>query len=216
MTAVPISHMWKNPHNSSDIDIETLRNSVCFSSVRSYHKEQNQWTQSFFAYGGRSRMELEMYTITECEKKFTGRVCIPVLYNHLDVCNQSFDSTYQRLMSIRSEARLNQQIQQQQQQDNIVAMMRQNCIRFGFRENTNELNSCVMEMYRSQQEIESIRNAAKDTQNAIAAQNSEAQRIREFEQSMRLLQLGAGMMTPQQRETTTCTYDPVMRMMRCR
>jgi hypothetical protein len=62
-----------------------------------------------------------------------------------------------------------------------------------------------MEMYKSQQSIEVIRQSQNNNSNNMAAYRQELSRLKEFEQGMKLLQISSGLLTPlNQRPTTVC------------
>lgn len=224
MVAIPIDYgfAFKVPplpnefQANNDPDRSTLQSYLCTPQKRKYWQDVNN-SRFFIAWNGMDRGELEGFAITECENRFPGRVCIPILYNNTDVCSQSFNTAYSRLIAFRANARQDHRNKANQLQSEVVKGLRENCLIFGFKENSDQLNKCVMEMYKSQQEIEIIRQSQNNSANNMAAYTQELSRLREFEQGMQLLQISSGLLAPlNQRPTTVCRYDPTMRTMRCR
>jgi len=220
MVAIPIDYGFalKVPNEfqaNNDPERSTLHSYLCTPKERKYWQDVNN--SRLFYSSGPYRDRLENFTITGCENAFPGRVCIPILYNNTDVCSQSFNTAYSRLIAFRANARQDQRNKANQLQTEVVKGLRENCLIFGFKENSDQLNKCVMEMYKSQQEIEIIRQSQNNSANNMAAYTQELSRLREFEQGMQLLQISSGLLAPlNQRPTTVCRYDPTMRTMRCR
>ena len=214
-TAVPFGaykHMGAHPSK------DAAYRSACihYQSYPSYQRKA-EWPYEWFSgAGGGSQDEIESYVVRECESRY-NRTCIVILYNNTDRCAATFESAYAREQSRvkqrQDEARLAVEENTRRKSEE----MSRTCISFGFKPNTPELSSCMLEMHKSLAQIEAIRNASSRQASAIEAANAEAVKLREFEQGMMLLQGSSNLLNSMQpnRSSVKCRYNTIMKTITC-
>jgi hypothetical protein len=186
-----------------------------------YANEPAYWleakpTNHYHAYGGRSSEELEAYAMQECEKKF-GRSCVVLLTNGYERCAATFDVAYARALA-RDEERENLVEKKKQEVESRKAeAMRSTCVAFGFSPNTPQMSTCVMELYKTTAQVEAIRTAAETQAQATNTAAEETARLLQFQQAMELLKQSNQILNPtqQNRMTTNCRYNTIMKTISC-
>jgi hypothetical protein len=166
--------------------------------------------------GGQSQFDIEGYTISLCEEKYK-QACVILLYNNIDRCDATFENSYTRLMQRFNQAQLDIEKKKQDEQNIKTEKIRETCESFGFQKNSNQLSTCVLEMYKSLAQIEAIRASAQMQADAAAANTAELQKLREFEQGMALLKSASNIsnsLQPKQ-PSLNCRYNTIMKTINC-
>ncbi len=213
-TAVPFGAYNLGFHSNK----QAAYNEACiyYGGRPSYERKAEYPYKWFSGMGGRSQDEVESYAINQCETQ-TDRTCVVVLYNNFVRCDATFPSAYAREQDRAQQRKDSANRASVETQKKKSEQMSETCISFGFRANTPELSSCILEMHKSLAQIEAINNASNRQASALEAANAAAIKLREFEQGMMLLQRSSDLLNSNQsgRPTLKCRHDTIMNTITC-
>jgi hypothetical protein len=210
-TATPV---YAGPNPTRD----SLYRSACYhyENRPAYLRDSSKsFYQSFQRYGGSSQSQIENYVLADCEQK-TNAKCVVQLYNQYERCAATFDSTYERIQATLVERKENEEKKIKEQEAKKAEQLQNTCLSFGIKTNTPQLSTCMMELYKTNAQIEAIRNASEMQTQAINAGTEEAARLRQFQQSMELLQQSNKLINPPQNKlNANCRYNTIMKTITC-
>lgn len=206
-------------HNDQNTNRNYAYSQACRygDTKKSYLKDLDVYRWPYFiSTGGRSQGEVEAHVLQRCENE-SNRTCIVVLYNQYERCDATFDSAFAREQERIAQRIKNRELLSAQQNQKNIEQITQTCLSFGFQKNTPQLSNCVLEMHKSALQIQAIRNASSSQASAIENANAEANKLREFEQGMMLLQGSTNLLNATQpnRPTVKCRYNALMKSITC-
>lgn len=176
------------------------------------------WYKFEQGLGGQNQTDLESFALKQCETKHK-QACVVLIYNeNYDRCRFTFNEVYVRALSFSEEAKQADALKKQAVQKQKEIELMTTCESFGFKKDSNEMRSCIFDLYKLNAQIEAIRNASATQAAAISTATDEARKLREFEQGMMLLRGASANLSPAtpNRTQVNCSYNPLIKTINCR